>query len=175
MPGGPVSGGPSSGAPSSASLNWKRQTLLGVSFDAPFELWPRPNAIPVPAGASVEAYVGTDQPQAPQSGVRFLVAKMSNAERLIPNLENALRQSTLNSARQVGDPNPNIVITPVQMGQASGFSCNWSFDDRSGETYSIDAINVHPNGEVWMIVASSGYKEGHAIAKRIMASVAMQP
>ncbi len=160
---------------------WTKQSIAGVSFEAPREFaFTRDAADPTdstrPAAIQdVESYTGSLKSPHSEHLLVVNIAKMRGPSHLAVNMEPAMRQVVRNTAKKLGDPAPNEVITAAQFGAANGFISSYAFQNPDGRLHFYESVNAASGDSMWVILAASEDPKMRDTAKAIIASISIQP
>ena len=86
-----------------------------------------------------------------------------------------MRQTVRNTAKKLGDPAPNQVITAAQFGAANGFISSYAYQNPDGRLHFFESINAASGESMWVILAASEDPKMRDTAKAIIASISIQP
>lgn len=171
-----TSNAPATGGPAV----WKKHTLVGVTFESPFELtYSQEATTRMGAGGAaftaVEAYEGSLGTWGPESGLKMVLSRAKGPAHLGANVENALRQANRNMARNANDANPTEEVKPAQLGAVSGFVSALVVHNPDGRERAVEAVGAASSESHWQIMVMYEDKSQRDTAKKIIASISIQP
>lgn len=172
---------PTNAIPTNGPKIWKRQTFAGVTFEAPFDvrqLSEAESGLPLEMRgqfSSIESFGGTYPSSDSSEVLRIQISRVKGSAQLAPNMESAMRKAIESTAQKLGDLTPQFSIAPAQFGGANGYISSYSHRSSSGKFTCFESVNAAAGDLFWMIQVGAPDSAHQEMAKKIIASISIQP